>query len=830
VIRAGFAAILLAALLFAGFRPVGPVPPLGSLLDPANGAWATARSANLPATQQIVMRQVTKPVQVLFDDRGVPHIFAANEEDAYRALGYVMARDRLFQMELQTMATAGRLTEWLGARALDADRESRAAGLVWGAERKLAAYDTSSLGYRAIRAYAEGVNAWISSMRTRDLPIEYRLLNIVPHKWEPIHSFYFFGRMALTLGFNDASLKHLAAQAKVGKAAADALFPVNSPIQEPVQPNGLTTPRYAFTPIPAPGSPDSAAMVALGLRRGIDHAFALGVRDDDGDAIGSNNWAVSPKRSATRNALLAGDPHLDLTLPSVWYEMHIVVPGRLDVAGVGFPGVPGVIIGFNRDVAWTFTNTSSDVNDYYVESVDNEAHPSSYRLDGRWRPLEKRLEVYRGKSTEVLRTDTIFYTHRGPMVRKMGKWMSMRWTVLEPSHEQDNFLRLGYAHSAREWLDAMRDFVGPTQNGLVADRSGNIAIRSSGAYPIRPGDGRGDVIRDGRVSANDWVGMLPVEKYPFSMNPAQGFLSSANQQPVDPRDNSSYFGSDWYSPWRAMRINSLLRADSSMTPEKMRRMQTDPGSARADAFVPEFLAASDRQKQAGRSDARLERAARLLAEWDRRYTKENKRAVLFEMAMDELTAATWDELDSDSKPRRESRPTPQAPETQILLSLLKDPTNAWWDDRRTAARETRDDIVTASLRNALGKAERMHGNAKEAGWKWSSVRHANIYHLLRLPAFSRLDLPVQSGPSTLSPSGGRGTQGASWRMVVELGPEVQAWGTYPGGQSGNPSSARYADRLPNWLNGRLDPILFPKTAADLSPKRVISALTIVPRQ
>jgi penicillin amidase len=829
VIRAGFAAVLLAALLFVGLRPVGQLPPLGALLDPANGAWATARTANLPASQTVIIPRVTKPVEVLFDDRGVPHIFAATEEDAYRALGYVMARDRLFQMELQTMATAGRLTEWLGRRVLDADRESREVGVVWGAERQLAAYDRSSLGYRAIVAYAEGVNAWISSMRTRDLPIEYRLLDVRPSKWEPIHSFYFFGRMALTLGFNDASFKHLAAQAKVGKAAADALFPVNSPIQEPVQPNGLSAPRYAFAPIPPPGRPDSASLLALDARHSLLRALAVGTRDDDGDGVGSNNWAVAPRRSASGHAVLAGDPHLDLTLPSVWYEMHIVVPGRLDVAGVGFPGVPGVIIGFNRDVAWTFTNTGSDVNDYYVETVDNDAHPASYRLDGRWRPLEKRVEVYRGKSGEVLRTDTVCYTHRGPMTRKMGKWVSMHWTVLEPSREQDNFLRLGYAHSANEWLDAMRDFVGPTQNGLVADRMGNIAIRSSGAYPVRPGDGRGDLLRDGSLSANDWVGTLPVERYPFSMNPAQGFLASANQQPVDPKDDSAYLGSDWYSPWRALRINSLLRADSAVTPSRMQRMQTDPGSARADAFVPELLAAAEREKKAGRSDAALERAARLLGEWDRRYTRDNRRAVLFEMAMDELGSATWDELGADSKPQRESRPTPQLPETQILLSLMNDPTNAWWDDHRTAARETRDAILVGSLKKALAKAEQMHGKPDGEGWKWSNLRHANIYHLLRLPAFSRLDLPVQGGPSTLSPSGGRGTQGASWRMVVELGPEVRAWGTYPGGQSGNPSSSRYADRLPKWLNGQLDPILFPRTPGALSPKRVISVLTVVPR-
>ena len=211
--RTGLAAILLAALLFTGFRPVGKLPAIGALLDPANGVWATARTANLSPLDHGRIPGLGKTVQVVFDDRSVPHIFAASEEDAYRALGYVMARDRLFQMELQTRAAEGRLTEWVGPSALETDRRTRAVGLGWGAERKFAAYDRNSLGYRAIAAYSEGVNAWIASMRSRDLPMEFRLLGVRPDKWEPIYSLYFFSKMALTLAFNDATYARLAAQA-----------------------------------------------------------------------------------------------------------------------------------------------------------------------------------------------------------------------------------------------------------------------------------------------------------------------------------------------------------------------------------------------------------------------------------------------------------------------------------------------------------------------------------------------------------------------------------------------------------------------------------------
>ena len=819
--KKALAAVLLAVLVYAGFRSIGPVPPLGPILDPANGAWASAAATNFPARQAASIPGLHDSVKILFDDRGVPHIFASSELDAYRALGYVQARDRLFQMEAQTRAATGRLTEWAGRKALDLDKESRAVGLAWGAERKLASYDKESAGYKAMDAYADGVNTWISHMRPRDLPIEYRLLNARPIKWEPLHSLYFFSRMSLTLAMNDATMRRLRAQSLVGKTAADALFPVNSVIQQPIQPNGSPKPRFDFAELPPPGAPDRSVAQTVSMHERLLAALNLGKNTETRDAIGSNNWAVAPSRTAGGHAILAGDPHLDLTLPSVWYEMHIVVPGKLDVAGVGFPGVPGVVIGFNRDVAWTFTNTSSDVNDFYAEAVDDATRPSKYRVDGQWRSLEKRVEKYLDQKGGTIATDTLYFTHRGPMRREAGQWLSMRWTAYEKSHELDNFMSLGSTRSVREWLEKMRDYVAPTQNGLAADRSGNIAIRSSGAYPIRPGDGRGDLVRDGSTSASDWLGVLPVEKYPFSMNPAQGFLASANQQPVDPRMNASFMGSDWYSPWRAMRINKLLSENPRITVNDIRLFQTDPGSARADAFVPMILGAAAREDSAGRADAELREAARLLGQWDRRYVRTNQRAVLFEATMRELSRRTWDELmDSDSTG------SVDLPEEQTLLGLASLPSSVWWDDRRTAAREDRDGVISQSLKTAYTKLKSEKGAPDSAGWLWSNNRHANIRHLLQLKPFSALEISVQGGPNTLSPSGGRGTQGASWRMVVELGPEVRAWAIYPGGQSGAPASTRYTDRLSRWALGQLDEVLFPRTPDDLARARVVSTLIL----
>ncbi|HEX9165445.1 MAG TPA: penicillin acylase family protein [Gemmatimonadales bacterium] len=819
-LRAALAALLLLALVVASVRRLGSLPRLGPFLDPVRGVWAVAAAAEPSREETAALPGLAAPVTVVFDDRAVPHIFAATEDDAYRVLGYVVARDRLFQLDLQTRATAGTLTGLLGPRALEADRASRAAGLADAAERKYARLDTASIGYRAIVAYAEGVNAWIDRLGEADLPLEYRLLGARPSRWEPKYTFYLFGRMGQTLASSDPGLLKEELRALVGDEAAEAIVAVNSQIQEPIQPNGAAIPREEFAPLPPPGRPDSArARALLALRATLDAS------PRDLGALGSNNWAVSPSRSASGAALLAGDPHLQLTLPSIWYEVHINVPGAVDVAGVSLPGAPGVVIGFNRDVAWTFTNTGGDVLDFYRETVDDSVAPTRYQLDGSWRDLRIRVETYRDPQGNTLATDTIRSTHRGPMQRLGGEWISRRWTVLEPSAENDVFLHLARASSADQWLTWMEEYVAPTQNGLVADRTGTIAIRSSGWFPIRPGDGRGDRLFDGSASASDWLGALPVEQYPFAYRPAQGFLVSANQQPVDPAANPAYLGGDWPAPWRAININRLLRADSAVTPEKMRRMQTDPGSARAEALVPFFLAAAESSTRADRPDEALRRAADLLREWDRRYDPANRRAILFELAIEETYRRALDELIPPDTARR----NPVYRNTQLLLGLLRDSSSTWWDDRRTPdVREERDQVLAASLRAALDTARARYGPPEGEGWRWGTVWPTDIWHFLRLPSLSALNLPVSGGPETIAPAGRHGGFGASWRMVVELGPELRAWATYPGGQSGNPASRFYTDRVRQWTAGDLDPILFPRSPTDLPADRVRATLTVTP--
>ena len=834
--RAVIALVLLAACIAAGSMRLEPVPALGPTLDPLNGIWAVARRTELPRTATGRVPGLSARVDVRYDARDVPHIFAASEEDAYRALGYVVARDRLFQIELQVRAGAGTLTELAGRPALTTDQRTRGLGMPRAAEREMAAMDTASADMRAMRAYANGVNAWIDQMAPADLPIEYRLLGRQPRRWAPIDALHLLNRMSATLSLDDVERRRMRVAQIVGDTAARALFPVHSPLQQPIVPTDSPGLRLRKGTLPVPGTPDSGG--AFDITAGVGSAaspasaaLAGRPRGADGteDALGSNNWAVAPRRTKAGYALLAGDPHLDMTLPSLWYEVHLVVPGQLDVAGVTIPGGPGVILGFTRDLAWTFTNTGADVTDFYIEHVDDTRHPQRYLVDGAWRPLDLRTEVYRGPRGEALQVDTVRYTHRGPMRLYAGKWVSMRWTALEGGAAFGALRAALHAHTTAEWLRATAGYDVPAQNMLVADRAGSIAIRSTGHYPIRPGDGRGDLVRDGSASSSDWTGVLPLSRYPAALDPTQGYLASDNQEPADPDmpnpTGGAYLGANWESPWRAVRINTLLRAGAQVTPEDMMRWQTDPGSARADYFVPYFLVAAKRADSAGHASDELRRGAQLLGEWDRRYTRDNERAVLFEAAMTQLTRRAWSRLSLDSARRGAPVATPS---TAVLAELLNDPSSVWWSDSRGAGAQTRDDVLAASLAAGFQAVVAKWGRPESGGWRWSEIRHDNINHLLYIPAFSRLGLPVQGGTETLNPSSGDGVLGPSWRMVVQLGPEVHGWATYPGGQSGNPISRRYDDRLPQWLAGTLDSVRMPHTPGELAASDVRATLTLEP--
>ena len=820
--RLALAATVLSGGIFAGARSVGPVPALGAFLDPVTGVWAVAVHAELPAEAVEEIPGLTDSIVVRYDHRRVPHIFASSQEDAARGLGYVVARDRLFQLELQSRVTEGTISELVGRQGLSFDRSQRALGLAWSAEHQWSTLDSLSETFRLASAYAEGVNAWIEQLQPDEIPLEYRLFDARPRLWKPVYTLYLMRQMGYMLAYTRQEQWREHVADAVGDDALEALFPLHSAIQEPIVPvEGAEYPRFDVRRIPPPAVKDEWRRAVTSEDESTDHSSLLVDTRPYSPPLASNNWAVSPSRSATGHAILAGDPHLELTLPSIWYEAHVVVANNAyDAYGVTFAGSPTIIIGFNRYVAWSFTNTGADVADYYEETLDDPKNPTRYLLDGEWHPLASRIEEVRGRHGELLATDTVHRTHRGPLQDwDEGRRVSMRWTTLESTNTGEAISRATRATSVHEWLEAMKGHGAAPQNGLVADRDGSIAIVSAGLYPVRPDDGRGLHVWDGSSSASDWLGFWPSEERPQVLNPPRGFLSSANQEPFDPQANDGYLGADWFPPWRAMHINRLLRENEAVTAEDMQRYQLDPGSARADLFLPALVEAAERLIAVGAADDDLLEARQLLEQWGRLYTRDDTHAVLFESAMSELRRRVWDEL-GDSLPW---------PSETALWQLLQDPANPWWDDRATQDHvEDRDEIVGASLRTALEEVQRRYGEPESEEWRWERRRHANIYHLLRLRSLSAVELPVQGGPSTLSPSSGSGVWGASWRMVVELGPEIRARSIYPGGQSGNPLSRYYDDRIARWQEGDLEAVMFPRAPEELDPGMTTATLVLRP--
>jgi len=822
---------------YVGVAGAGPLPPLGGLLSPAVGLWANAVN-DLPAEATSSIPTLDGTVDVRYDSRSVPHIFATTDADAMRALGFVTARDRLFQLEIQSRAGEGTLTELVGDAALPADQETRRLGMPRSAERKWRDIGENTPSGKLLLAYAEGVNAYRTALSPNQWPMEYKLLNRAPREWLPLHSVHVLNRMGYTLARGPGELELLEARALVGDAAANALMEENSPVQEPIQPMNRNAARVALSAITVPGAPDSMAARMVASLRSTPGAATTGMsplswlKDADptveqARAFASNNWAVAPSRSANGHAMLAGDPHLELTLPSIWYEVHIVVPGSFEIGGVSIPGLPGVPIGYSRAVAWSATNTGADVMDFWREKVDTDTAPTAYELDGVMTKFaDTRIETYRDKVGHIIDTDTIYYTHRGPMQRQGREWLSMRWTVLESGKELEGYFAAFHATSAPAFLDSMaRYYQAPAQNFITADTSGTIMIRSTGRYPVRADSGRGTEVREGWFTKNDWIGDWPVARYPQGKNPAQGYLASANQQPIDPQQDALYLGPDPnFEIWRALQINRLLRADSTVTVDEMRGFHTNPGSVRADLLVPALVAAAQARIAAGDTSRSLKAAEALLSSWDRQYTRVNTGARLFETAVGQTTARLYDEFIPAKSQTRVVTPSESR-----LLQLLADSANAWWDDRRTSdVREDRNVILAQALRAAYDTLVTEYGDPAKTPWTWGRVAPAKPNHLLRLAGFAASEMPIDGGRGTLNPSvsSKRANFGASWRMVVEMDTAPRIHAVYPGGQSGNPASSRYLDRYATWANGQLDSVRTPRSAKDLAASDTRAVLTL----
>ncbi len=790
-------------------------PPLGKFIDPFKGFWTNATSKNISKQQDLNIKGLKSKVEVLFDDRLVPHIFAQNDEDLYFAQGYVTAQNRLWQMEFQTHAAAGRLSEIVGDKALDYDLFQRKVGMGFAAENALKGMLANENSKRALESYTEGVNAYIENLKPQDYPIEYKLLDYAPEPWTNIKVAYMLKIMAFDLsasGNDDQPLSELLA--KYDKATVSELFPSYFERTTPVIPAGT---KLDFKPLKVPKTPADLDSTLLQIAKNIvttknidkNNSKEKSEKPEKG-AKGSNNWAVSAKKSATGFPMLANDPHLKLSLPSIWYEVQLVSP-TTNVYGVSLPGTPCVIIGFNQNISWGITNTYADVLDIYqLKTKDNKFE--EYFFEGEWKKTTQRNEIIKIRGSKEI-TQIVHYTHHGPIVfEKEGKNFgldipvahALRWTAYDTSNELLALYKVNKASQYEEFVEGLSTFKCPASNFAYADKDKNIAMNVTGAMPLRWKE-QGKYVLDGSKASHDWAAMLEQAHYPHVLNPERGFVSSANQFSTDTTSYPYYLNWDYISPERAIRINEQLTASGKISVEDMRKLQNDYLNILARDILPRMLAKTNFNN--GKSTENSYQAAyQILSKWNLQNSPESVGATIFEVWWSNFNNALWaDDMGNIRFPATD----------KTVLLIVKDTNSRWYDDVRTPEKENMSIILTNSFKKTVNELQKQHGEISDT-WSWGKHRGTDIGHIARIGGFGKKNLQTGGGGRIVNAT--TKTNGPSWRMVVQLGENPKGFGIYPGGQSGNPGSYFYDDMLEKWRLGELSELLFIKKADFNSPR------------
>src|SRR5699024_5670204 len=677
----------------------GPAPPLGPFLNPATGFWSNAVTAS-PDKRTIHLGHpaLSDTVSVYFDEHHIPHIFAGNNHDLYFAQGYITARDRLWQMEFQTHAAAGRLSEIVGPDALSYDRYQRRIGMGYDAEQALKGLQGHPETAQAAKAYAAGINALISSLDEADYPLEYKILDYAPERWSPLKTALLLKNMTYTLAGGNHDVQMSNTKAFLGESFIRDVLDSGSELMDPIIPAGQ---KWTFDPL-AIQKPDSVFTPSI-----VDDIPSFQAHPHNG----SNNWAVSGAKTSSGYPILANDPHLNMTLPSVWYVAQLHAPGQ-NVMGATLPGAPGVIVGFNEEVAWGTTNVSADVWDWY-ELNFRDSTLSEYRYDGEWKSTEKRIEKIKVRGQETV-VDTVIYTHHGPVVQTSGgkpmrshipKYHAMRWIAHDPSNELRYFLDINRAKNYEDYRQALTHFHSPAQNWIFAD-STNIALTVAGRFPLK-WEEQGRFISDGSDPRYDWQGWIPFDHIPFVKNPERGFVSSANQNPAD--DSYPYYLDDNFAPYeRGRRINDRLSAMNDITARDMQQLQMDTYSYHAQTVLPKLLGILETSTLSSREQEALEE----LRGWNYENKGNLTAPSLFAWWWDALEEAIWgDEYDAVNRPMR--RPDRE----QTAGMILADSTARWYDNITTGQTETLDDLVNTSFQQALRQLAAEFGTSRDR-WKW----------------------------------------------------------------------------------------------------------------
>lgn len=766
---------------------INNIPPLGRFLDPFQGFWQNeVKNEKLPETLQLP-KMISKGV-IYYDSLLIPHIYAENEHDLYLLQGYITARHRLWQMDFQAMAAAGRLSEVFGELTIKYDRGIRRQGLQFGAEEFIKSIKNDKKMTSILNAYTNGVNAYIDQLNYADYPVEYKFFNYKPEHWTALKTALIFKYIQYSLSGPDYDFENTNSLQLLGKKNFDILFPEILPFQKPISKNDSIWKNLNILKAKTPQNIN----LLSGLRK---HA----VEKEDPDN-GSNNWAISGKKTKSGNPILCNDPHLNLNLPSIWFSNQLTSPGS-NTMGMSIPGIPCIVVGFNENIAWGVTSARRDDRDWYKILFQDKSR-THYLIDNYWSKADLRIEEIKVRDKETI-MDTVRYTRWGPIVydhtfgeANQKEGYALRWTAHDPSKELRSIYLLNKAKNYEKFNKGLSYFSGPALNFAFISKNNTVAMNIQGKFPNRWKE-QGKFVLDGTRLDTRWQGFIPNEHNIRVINPEIGYVSSANEHPAGENYPYYHYG-QYYEYYRNRRIHQLLDSAKNLTVTELSEMMNDNYSLFAEENLPFLLEHLDRNKLSDSSNNFLSK----LEKWDYYYSPESITSILFEEWATSIQNLVWDEF--HNHPSKEyAIPT----RVNTFYLLKHKPNLSFFDEIDTKKEEKEDDIITEGFKKAISKIEKWKNKNPKKELTWANYKNTTIRHLGRLPGFNSENL--QNGGYKGIINATKEKHGPSFRMLVEMTPQgPQAYQVIPGGQSGNPGSPYFDNMIPAFEKGTLFKVAF----------------------
>ncbi|MBN1388969.1 MAG: penicillin acylase family protein [Bacteroidales bacterium] len=721
-------------------------------------------------------------VEIIFDERGMPHIYARSEVDLSCAVGYIMAQERLWQMDLIRRATTGKLSEILGEDYVQTDLFLRSLRMTEKSKMVLENTDKEILD--CLKSFANGVNYYIEKAGKK-LPPEFRILGYQPDYWTPEHTANIIGYMGWDLASDNLSgdvfIYKLVKE--FGKDTVINMVPYYDFTGDPVYPD------YEFS--------DDYLEAVADFVKAIDKVKDLGITP----FCGSNNWAVSGDRSETGKPLFSNDMHLGLSSPGIWIQMHQVVPGKLNVTGVAIPGEPFIVAGHNEKVAWGMTNLAVDDLDLYLEKTNEEK--TKYMVDGEWKDIKTVKETIKIKNEDDRELE-IKYTHHGPIISGFRDIedadLSMRWSGNDMSNELEAVYLLNRAGSWEDFNEALSFFNSISQNFIYADINGNIGLQSGGGIPVR--EGYGAFIQPGDSSKYDWKGYVPHEQLPYSYNPVSGSVSSANNKTVYPEKYPYYIGTYFYMPYRINRIREMLAEKEIFDIDDFKRMITDRHSDYARQLCELLLPVL--QQTDDMSD--LEREVyNNLSVWDYNMSAdlfiptfiEYYRNILADLLLEDDMEELYENFEDSVR-------------DYYLMKIISGQHVLFIDDVNTDVKENLEDILLNAYNKTIEKLKDEY-SVDTSKWIWGDIHKFTAIHPVGNVGIMDFLFGFNEGPYRVGGSNHTVSaysygpdfvinHGASQRHVYNTADWDESYTVIPTGTSGVPSSEFYCSQTETYCN------------------------------